>query len=86
MTTQTTITGDKVKRTKFFFGYRYIWSRIQLNEPHSFVGAGIRCDVSRIPSFMPNLIVKKLEDYNIAPKVKNFLIFYNKNINYKNKK
>jgi hypothetical protein len=40
MTGQTSFVGPKVKRTKFFFGARYMWSRQQLSEPNSYVGAG----------------------------------------------
>ena len=35
-----TCTTEKVRRTKFFFGARYIWTKQQLSEPHSMVGAG----------------------------------------------
>ena len=30
MTAQKTFTGTNLKRTKFFFGYRYMWTRTQL--------------------------------------------------------
>ena len=40
MTAQPTFTADKVRRTKFFFGYRYMWSACQLAEPFSHVAAG----------------------------------------------
>ena len=30
MTAQKTFTGLALKRTKFFFGYRYMWTRTQL--------------------------------------------------------
>ena len=40
MTGQMTCTSEKVRRTKFFFGARYMWSKQQLSEPHSRVGAG----------------------------------------------
>lgn len=36
----------KLVRTKFFFGYRYMWTKEQLSEPFSHVAAGVRCDVS----------------------------------------
>jgi hypothetical protein len=44
MTVQPTIVGTKIKRTKFFFGYSY-------------VGAGVRKDVTPPPSW-----IKKVED------------------------
>lgn len=28
MTSQVTCSGEKIRRTKFFFGYRYIWTRV----------------------------------------------------------
>lgn len=71
MTSQVSCTSEKIKRTKFFFGYRYIWTKLQLSEPHSYVGAGVRCDVSDVPSWMKKLISQKLENEGIIPK--NFL-------------
>lgn len=58
-----------VRRTKFFFGYRYMWTRCQLAEPNSMVAAGVRRDVSETPLWMRNLVVNKLEDCGIIPKV-----------------
>ena len=69
MTSQVTCSGEKIRRTKFFFGYRYIWTRVQLCEPHSYVGAGVRCDVSPVPQWMRRDISNKLEDGGIVPKV-----------------
>lgn len=46
MTAQKTFTGVTLKRTKFFFGYRYMWTRTQLQDPLSNVAAGVRADVS----------------------------------------
>ena len=31
MTVQPSIVSTKIKRTKFFFGYRYMWTRPQLS-------------------------------------------------------
>lgn len=39
-------TTGRLVRTKFFFGYRYMWTREQLSEPFSHVAAGVRQDVS----------------------------------------
>ena len=36
----------RLVRTKFFFGYRYMWTREQLAEPFSHVAGGVRQDVS----------------------------------------
>ena len=52
MTVQPSITGTKIRRTKFFFGYRYMWTRGQLAEPNSYVGAGVRKDVTPPPSWV----------------------------------
>ena len=49
MTAQMTTSSEKVRRTKFFFGNRYMWTRIQLGELYSEIGAGVRCDVSDTP-------------------------------------
>ncbi|CAK78674.1 unnamed protein product (macronuclear) [Paramecium tetraurelia] len=58
---------SSVRRTKFFFGYRYMWTKCQLAEPHSMVAAGVRRDVSAPPLWMRNLITK-LENDNVVPK------------------
>ena len=39
----------RLVRTKFFFGYRYMWTPEQLSEPLSYVAAGVRRDVSKPP-------------------------------------
>ena len=44
--------NEQVKRTKFFFGARYIWSNAQLADPLSKVAAGVRVDVSPVPEWM----------------------------------
>jgi hypothetical protein len=51
MTVQPSIVSVKVKRTKFFFGYRYMWTRNQLAEPASYVAAGVRKDVTPPPKW-----------------------------------
>ena len=49
-TSQPTYGGfGRVKRTKFFFGSRYMWSKQQLAEPQSRIAAGVRADVSEVP-------------------------------------
>jgi hypothetical protein len=55
MTVQPSIVGTKIKRTKFFFGYRYMWTRCQLAEPTSYVGAGVRKDVTPASSWTKNI-------------------------------
>ena len=41
--------GGHLKRTKFFFGSRYMWTACQLAERQSSVAAGVRVDVSKTP-------------------------------------
>lgn len=67
-TGQVTLSGKKVKRTKFFFGSRYMWSAQQLCEPHAHVAGGIRTDVSPIPGWMIEKIEKPLVEDGIIPK------------------
>jgi hypothetical protein len=55
MTVQPTIVGSRIKRTKFFFGYRYMWTRCQLAEPNSYVGAGVRRDVTPAPLWLKDI-------------------------------
>lgn len=66
-TGQTTISGKKIKRTKFFFGSRYMWSAHQLAEPHSHVAGGIRTDVSPIPGWMVDKVETPLVQDRIIP-------------------
>lgn len=55
MTVQPSIVSTKIKRTKFFFGYRYMWTRCQLSEPCSYVGAGVRKDVASPPNWTKSI-------------------------------
>lgn len=55
MTVQPTIVSNRIKRTKFFFGYRYMWTRYQLAEQMSYVGAGVRKDVTSAPGWIKNI-------------------------------
>jgi len=68
MTGQMTCTSERVRRTKFFFGARYMWTRQQLSEPHSMVGAGIRVDVSDRPRWIGDLVEKPMVDAGIMEK------------------
>ena len=40
-TAQQTFCGKRLTRTKFFFGYRYMWTKCQLSEPLANVAAGV---------------------------------------------
>ena len=56
-TAQPTYGGKgKIKRTKFFFGTRYLWTSSQLAEKQSRIAAGVRVDVSSTPVWMKEKI------------------------------
>jgi hypothetical protein len=77
-TAQKTFAGEKLKRTKFFFGSRYIWTKKQLAEPNSYVAAGIRKDVSQPPHWMKTDIEEPLVNSGII--LKDFLNSYALNV------
>jgi hypothetical protein len=77
-TAQKTFAGEKLKRTKFFFGSRYIWTKKQLAEPNSYVGAGIRKDVSPPPYWIKSDIEEPLVNSGII--LKDFLNSYALNV------
>ena len=58
----------QLKRTKYFFGSRYLWSREQLKSPFAKVAGGIRHDVPKPPSWMTSMVEQPLVDAEIAPK------------------
>jgi len=64
-TAQKTMSGDKLKRTKFFFGSRYMWTKKNLAEPNSYVAAGIRKDVSPPPMWIKNKVENPLVNAGI---------------------
>lgn len=68
MTAQKTFTGVTLKRTKFFFGYRYMWTRVQLQDPLANVAAGVRADVSRPPIWMKDKLEAPLVKHGIVDK------------------
>ncbi len=78
MTAQATFTSEKVRRTKFFFGVRYMWSKQQIAEPFSSIAAGVRCDVSPPPDWLKNEIEATLVQGTIIPKVLIFFHFFEK--------
>lgn len=77
-TAQKTFSGEKLKRTKFFFGSRYMWTKKQLAEPNSYVAAGIRKDVSPPPSWIKNKVEDPLAKAGIL--LKDFINSYALNI------
>jgi hypothetical protein len=68
MTAQKTFSGNTLKRTKFFFGYRYMWTKTQLLEPLSNVAAGVRSDVSQPPVWMKTVLEEPLVTAGIIEK------------------
>lgn len=77
-TAQKTISGEKLKRTKFFFGSRYMWTKKNLAEPNSYVAAGIRKDVSPPPMWIKNKVENPLVNAGII--LKDFINSYALNV------
>lgn len=44
--------GGNLKRTKYFFGARYMWTREQMADPNSKRAGGVRLDVPACPKWM----------------------------------
>lgn len=68
MTAQTTYSGQLLKRTKFFFGYRYMWTKNQLQDPLVNIAAGVRADVSQPPVWIKSLIEEPMVNNKIVNK------------------
>ena len=77
-TAQKTFSGEKLKRTKFFFGARYMWTKKQLAEPNSYVAAGVRKDVSPPPYWIKNKVEIPLINAGII--LKDFVNSYALNV------
>eukprot|EP00210_Caulerpa_lentillifera_P001116 g1077.t1 len=56
-----------LKRTKYFFGARYLWTKEQLADPNSHVACGVRVDVPSNPAWMKDLIEDPLVHGGIVP-------------------
>ena len=61
-----TRTGS-LKRTKYFFGSRYLWSREQLKHPYAKVAGGIRRDVPKPPVWMKEMVEQPIVSADLAP-------------------
>lgn len=59
--------GGTLKRTKFFFGARYLWTREQLSSPHAAVALGVRVDVPPPPPWTKDLVETPLVKNSILP-------------------
>jgi hypothetical protein len=57
--------ANSLKRTKFFFGSRYMWTACQLAERQSGIAAGVRTDVSPTPHWMTAGMVDPLVEAGV---------------------
>jgi hypothetical protein len=60
--------GGGLKRTKFFFGARYLWTREQLAAPDAHVAKGIRVDVPPAPKWINAVVETPLVAATVLPK------------------
>lgn len=60
-------TGGQPKRTKFFFGSRYMWTACQLAEKQSEVAVGVRVDVSAAPKWIRKHVEQPLVAAGVLP-------------------
>lgn len=63
---ETSTKTGSLKRTKYFFGSRYLWSREQLKSPHAKLAGGIRRDVPKPPAWMKNMVEQPMVSANLA--------------------
>lgn len=56
-----------LKRTKYFFGSRYLWSREQLKSPHAKIAGGIRHDVPKPQEWMRELVEQPMISAKVVP-------------------
>ena len=64
---ETSTKTGSLKRTKYFFGSRYLWSREQLKSPHAKIAGGIRRDVPKPPAWMKDKVEQPLVSADVAP-------------------
>ena len=65
-TGQPSLGAKNIKRTKFFFGARYIWHAQQLTDPYSNVAGGVRVDTSQVPLWVKNNVQSPMEQGKIV--------------------
>eukprot|EP00941_MAST-03F_sp_MAST-3F-sp1_P001295 g1295.t1 len=58
---------NKLRRTKYFFGARYLWTKRDASIPGCKKAGGIRVDVPRKPRWMVEKIQQRLEELKIIP-------------------
>jgi len=56
-----------LKRTKYFFGARYLWTRDQLSAADSKVAGGVRADVPAVPQWMKRHVEQPLVQAGLLP-------------------
>lgn len=66
-TGQSSLGAKNIKRTKFFFGARYIWHAQQLIDSHSNVAGGVRVDTSEIPLWMRQKVLNPMVGDGLIP-------------------
>ncbi|KAL4516576.1 hypothetical protein Ndes2526B_g05164 [Nannochloris sp. 'desiccata'] len=59
--------GGGLKRTKFFFGARYLWTREQLAAPDAHVAKGVRVDVPPAPKWVHAVVESPLVAATVLP-------------------
>ena len=61
------ISNNVIRRTKTFFGARYLWTRAQTRRVDSDIANGIRIDVPPYPKWVKNLVEQPLLEANVLP-------------------
>ena len=64
---ETSTKTGSLKRTKYFFGSRYLWSREQLKHPQAKIAGGIRRDVPKPPAWMHEMVEQPMVSADLAP-------------------
>eukprot|EP00887_Chlorella_sp_A99_P005933 scaffold29.g5933.t1 len=59
--------GGMAKRTKYFFGARYSWTREQLAQPNARIAGGVRVDVPPLPRCLRELAEAPLVAAGLVP-------------------
>jgi hypothetical protein len=59
--------GGGLKRTKFFFGARYLWTKEQLAAPDAHIAKGVRVDVPPAPKWVHAVVESPLVAATVLP-------------------
>ena len=60
--------SGNIKRTKFFFGARYLWTRHQMADSYAKVARGVRVDVPDIPHWVLDSVEQQMVMHDVLPK------------------